>query len=123
MLAFKNRFHGHGSLKYVYTHGHTQRSHLMALKYTTHPRRNTPRVAIVVSKKICKRAVGRNRIRRRIYEIVRHELPHLHEDRDLVFIVFSAEVLTTPHKELTENIQHLMKSAGIYKKRQKSDTI
>ena len=116
MIAFENRFHGHGSLKYVYTHGHTVRSHLMALKYTTHPKRKKPRAAVVVSKKVLKHAVGRNRIRRRIYEVIRRELPELHENRDLVFLVFSAEVMTISHEELTEIVRQLFASAGIYKR-------
>jgi len=116
MLAFKNRFHGHGSLKYVYTHGHTVRSHLMALKYSTHPKRKMPRAAVVVSKKTLKRAVGRNRIRRRVYEIIRQELPRFHENSDLVFIIFSAEVLTVSHEELVETVRQLLESADVYKK-------
>ena len=123
MLAFRNRFHGHGSLKYVYTHGHAVRSHLITLKHSRHPRRTMSRAAVVVSKKTYKRAVGRNRIRRRIYEIIRKELPYLHDNCDLVFIVFAAEVLVAPHDELVDNIRQLLKSAGAYKKQQKSDTI
>ena len=71
MLAFKNRFHGHGSLRYVYRNGKVIRHHQMTLKWTTNPRRKTPRVAVVVGKKIYKGAVGRNRIRRRVYEAMR----------------------------------------------------
>lgn len=116
MLAFKNRFHGHGSLRYVYTHGHTVRSHLMAIKYSTHPKRTESRAAVVVSKKVLKHAVGRNRIRRRMYEVIRQELPAMHENRDLVFLIFSAEVLTVPHEELVETVRHLLSSADAYKK-------
>ena len=123
MLAFKNRFHGHGSLKFVYTHGGTVRSHLMALKHTRHPRRKMTRAAVVVSKKTYKRAVGRNRIRRRVYEIIRKELPYMHDNCDLVFIIFTPEVLTVPHDELADSIRQLLSSAGAYKKKQKSDTI
>jgi len=116
MLAFKYRFHGHGSLRYVYTHGQAVRSRLVTLKYSTHPKRKNPRVAVVISKKVLKSAVGRNRVRRRIYEIVRHELPKLQPDRDIVLIVFSSEVLSMPAKELTETIQQLFEPAGLYKK-------
>jgi ribonuclease P protein component len=116
MLAFKYRFHGHGSLRYVYTHGQAVRSRLVTLKYSTHPKRKNPRVAVVVSKKVHKSAVGRNRIRRRIYEVVRHELPKVHPDRDIVLIVFSSEVLSMPSVDLTETIKQLFASADIYVK-------
>lgn len=116
MLAFRYRFHGHGSLRYVYTHGQTIRSHLMSLKYSYHPKRKTPRVAIVVSKKVMKSAVGRNRIRRRLYEIVRHELPDIKQNSDIVIVVFSAEVLTQPSADLTQVVKQLLKDGDIYKK-------
>jgi ribonuclease P protein component len=116
MLSFRNRFHGHGSLRYVYKNGQAVRSHLVTLKYTANPRRSRPRVAVVVSKKVHKGAVGRNRIRRRIYEIVRRELPQISPKHDIVFLVFSSEVLTMPHEDLERAIRQLIDTAGIYKK-------
>ena len=116
MLSFKNRFHGHGSLRYVYSHGQAIRSRLVTLKYSTHPKRKEPRVAVVVSKKVLKSAVGRNRIRRRLYEVVRLELPRIHPDRDIVLIVFSSEIITMSPTELTQTIQQLFESASLYKK-------
>lgn len=116
MLAFKYRFHGHGSLRYVYTHGQTVRSHLMSLKHSTHPKRKNPRVAVVISKKVIKGAVGRNRVRRRLYEIIRHELPDIKDNSDIVLLVFSAEVYAMPAPELKNTVQGLLKEAGVYKK-------
>lgn len=116
MLAFKYRFHGHGSLRYVYTHGKTVRSHLITLKYSAHPKRQNPRVAIVISKKVIKGAVGRNRVRRRLYELMRHELPNVKENSDLVLMVFSAEVLSLPSAELLATVQQLLNEADVYKK-------
>lgn len=115
MLAFKYRFHGHGSLRFVYAHGQAVRSRLMTIKYSRHPKRRHPRVAVVVSKKVYKGAVGRNRIRRRLYEIIRQELPKFHENQDVVIIVFSSEILTTPHEELQASVTQLFETAGIYK--------
>lgn len=116
MLAFKYRFHGHGSLRYVYSHGKAVRSRLITLKYSQHPKRKNPRIAVVVSKKVYKGAVGRNRIRRRLYEIMRHELPRIPDNQDLVLIVFSSEVLTMPYDELVDSVKQLLSAADIYKK-------
>jgi ribonuclease P protein component len=116
MLSFRNRFHGHGSLRYVYKNGQAVRSHLVTLKYSKHPKRKEQRVAVVISKKVLKSAVRRNRVRRRIYEIIRHELTNIQPSYDLVFLVFSSEVLTMPHDELTETLRQLVASADIYKK-------
>lgn len=114
MLAYKNRFHGYGSLKYVYTHGRSARSRLIAMKFTENPKRKTPRVAVVVSKKVLKGAVGRNRIRRRIYEAVRRELPRVKPSHDIVLNVFSAEVLTVDSDDLVQMIRQMFTDANLY---------
>jgi ribonuclease P protein component len=115
MLSFKNRFHGYGSLRYVYKNGQIVRGRLITIKYSENPRRKTPRVAVVVSKKVHKRAVGRNRIRRRVYEVIRQELPNLAPNYDIVLLVFSSELLTLPHAELVSTIKQLLATAQIYK--------
>lgn len=116
MLAFKYRFHGHGSLRFVYAYGQAVRSRLMTVKYSRHPKRKTPRVAVVVSKKVYKGAVGRNRIRRRLYELIREELPRLNDNQDLVLIVFSSDILEMPADELRASVKQLLDTADIYKK-------
>ena len=77
MLQQCNRFHGHGSLKFVYKNGQAVRSSIATIKYVKNPYRNHSRFAVVVSKKVLKSAVRRNRIRRRVYEIIRLELPNM----------------------------------------------
>lgn len=116
MLSFRYRFHGHGSLRYLYKNGDAVRTRLVTFKFIKHPKRRTPRVAVVISKKVLKSAVGRNRVRRRLYEIIRAELPQLDGPYDMVFLVFSSEVMTMPHDELVSMIRQLITSADIYKK-------
>lgn len=115
MLSVVHRFHGHGSLRYVYKNGQAVRSRLVTIKYVANPRRSHSRFAVVVSKKVHKSAVGRNRIRRRIYEIVRQELPRLARPHDVAIMVFSSEVIALPAPELTETIRHLFEQADLYK--------
>lgn len=115
MLSVIYRFHGHGSLRYVYKHGNAVRSHLVTLKFIRNTRRTQPRCAVVVSKKVHKSAVGRNRIRRRIYEIIREELPYIAAPYDMVFMVFSSEVLQLPPAELKQTICQLLQQANLYK--------
>lgn len=114
MLSVQHRFHGHGSLRYVYKNGQAIRSHLITVKYITNPYRKHSRFAVVVSKKVHKSAVGRNRIRRRIYEIVRQELPRITQPHDVAIMVFSGEVLTMPHEELVETIRQLFSQGNLY---------
>ena len=114
MLSFKHRFHGHNSLRYVYKNGHAERTRLITLKYTTNPHRKHSRVAVVISKKVLKSAVGRNRVRRRLYEIVRRKLPSITAPTDIVLLVFSSEVATMPHDELERVVDQLFESVETY---------
>jgi len=105
MISRAHRFHGRGSLNFVHQNGRTIRGPLGNLKYSLNRRRKSYRLAVVVSKKISKSAVVRNRIRRRIFEIVR-----LHQDvlllpYDMVYVVFDIRVATMPAVELQVAIQ------------------
>lgn len=61
-------------------------------------------MAVVVSKKVAKSAVTRNRIRRRFYECVRSN--HLVDDTpiDLVFVVKQEQLATIDFSELQDAI-------------------
>jgi ribonuclease P protein component len=115
MLSNIYRFHGHGSLRYVYKNGEAVRSHFVTVKHVSNPHRKQPRFSVVVSKKVLKSAVGRNRVRRRVYEIIRRELPEFTGVSDVVVIVFSAELATMPAEELTATLRQLFEQAGLYK--------
>lgn len=115
MLRYINRFHGHGSLRYVYTRGRAIRSSQLTMKYIANPRRRHGRFSVVISKKVLKSAVKRNRVRRRIYEIIRLELPHIRGGFDVVIMVFSSEVLLMPHGDLKTTVKQLFSQAGLYK--------
>jgi ribonuclease P protein component len=102
------RFHGHNSLRFVYANGKAARCHIATIKYVTNPRRSKSRIAVVVSKKVLKSAVKRNRIRRRIYEYMRLSLPDFKVVHDIVVIVTSPEVYTLPAPELAEQMDQLL---------------
>lgn len=116
MLSFNYRFHGHGSLRYVYKNGQAVRTRLITLKYAVNPRRKHSRIAVVISKKVIKGAVGRNRVRRRVYECVRHRLDGIESSTDIVLLVFSAEVATMPASELEQLVDQLFAEVPTYKK-------
>lgn len=70
-------------------------------------------MAVVVSRKVHKSAVVRNRIRRRIYEIVRLEESNIVQAYDMIFTVYSDQVATLDYEELRQGILGKMKEAGI----------
>lgn len=115
MLSSRHRFHGHGSLRFVYANGQVARSKYFICKSTSNKRRTQPRIAVVVSKKVMKPAVGRNRIRRRLYEAIRAELPDLVDQTDIVFIVISPEIMTASYDDIRNSLQGCLKQSHLYK--------
>jgi ribonuclease P protein component len=115
MIPFTNRFHGHSSLNYVYKNGQVIRSRLIIIKIVANPYRKDSRVAVVISKKVLKSAVRRNRIRRRVYECIRPKLPHFNGVYDIAIIVTSSELLTISAKDLSTQFDQLFEQASIEK--------
>lgn len=115
MLAQENRFHGHGSLRFVYKNGRAVRSSLVTVKYIANPHRKHSRFAVVISKKVLKSAVKRNRLRRRIYEIIHQELSTLKPGYDTVILVFSPELLVMEHEQLVDLLKKIFSTGGLYK--------
>lgn len=113
MLTHKYRFHGHGSLRYLFHKGQTARTRNLMLRYTPNAQRVHSRVAIVVSKKVFKSAAKRNRVRRRLFEIVRHDFESIKGTYDFTITVFSPEVITLPHEQLQHEVRQLLVSAHI----------
>jgi ribonuclease P protein component len=113
MINFENRFHGHGSLRFVYKNGQAVRSHLMIIKSIQNKHRHSSRIAIVISKKVIKGAVRRNRIRRRLYEYIRYKLPQLNGVYDIAVIVLSSELLVLSHSDLASQVDQLLSQANI----------
>lgn len=111
MIIALHRFHGHNSLRFVYANSKTFRSSLFAIKVADNPRRKSYRCAVVVSKKVSKSAVVRNRIRRRLYEQVRTH--NITGPVDMVVTVFNADVATMPAPELQTAFQALLGQSGV----------
>lgn len=123
MIAYRYRFHGHGSLRYLYTKGQTARSRMLQLRYVENRRRTDSRAAVVVSKKVVKSAVKRNRIRRRIYEILRKNWRYIPAPTDMAVTVFAAETGTMLASELETHVIDLLKQADLYQPTSQSDKI
>lgn len=70
--------------------------------------RNHQRFAISISKKVLKSAVGRNRIRRRVYEAIRLELKEYKNPIDCIFIIYSKDFATMPFEEIQNAVHSLL---------------
>jgi ribonuclease P protein component len=111
MLTRSHRFHGYGSLRRTYSQGQTARGSLISLRYTPRPAGKPYRVAVVVSRKVHKSAVVRNRIRRRVYEFVRQSSA-VPPATDLIFTVFSDQVAELETEQLSSLMSELLTKAA-----------
>lgn len=110
MLAKRNRFHGNVALRWVYTGGQQARGRHMSIR-VRQQNGQASRVAVVVSRKVSKLAVVRNRIRRRIYEIIRTELLAESAGLAIVITVYDEATKTLLQAELQREIEFLLLKA------------
>ena len=113
MIAKEHRFQGSKSLRYVYQKGITSRGPLFSVKAVLNPRQTSYRLAVVISRKVHKSAVVRNRMRRRLYEIVRNFEPDMDQPYDIVLSVFNESLLDEPHKSLARQVKKQLTAAGV----------
>lgn len=112
MLAKKYRFHSRGGVRHTYQKGKTIRSPKLSLIYAVNSR-GFQRFGVVVSKKVEKSAVGRNRLRRRLYEAIRAELPSYSAKNDCLFVVYSKDLINMPYSELQALVHSLLSQSVI----------
>lgn len=113
MIKGAHRFHGRNSLRFVFQRGKSVRGAQVSLRYVLNNRRKEYRAAVVVSRKVSKSAVVRNRVRRRIYEIIRKNSARIIRPYDLVFTVYSEEVAEMPHAQLQKIILGKLEKAQV----------
>lgn len=110
MLSQKYRFHSRGGVNFVYQKGTTLRAPHLSLVYMPN-NRGFRRFAIIVSKKVLKSAVGRNRIRRRVYEAIRLADPSSLPPIDCIFIIHNRNYATMSFSELCTTVHGLINHA------------
>lgn len=114
MISFKYRFHGHGSLDFLFRKGDIKRNNFLTIKYLPNKLRKYSRFSVIVSKKITKKAILRNRIRRRIYGIIRTEIiPKIKSTYDIAIIINSVDINKLNYLELEDKIINLFKQANL----------
>lgn len=114
MISRKNRFRGHRSLDYIYRNGKSFKSGGMGIKATP-GKGEDYRLAVVVSKKVSKSAVKRNRIRRRIFEQFRKMRAEYGNPikQDIIITAFKDDLATVPAEKLEESLGKLLAGVDI----------
>lgn len=117
MLNKLGRFRGRNSLNSVYKHGQTVNKDQLSLKYLkTRPEKNA-RIAVVVSRKVSKKAVVRNRIRRRIYEQMRLKTSDNRLNADVVLVVYNESYATMDQTSLSKILDDLLNKSQVIEKK------
>jgi ribonuclease P protein component len=114
MIPAKNRFIGNRTIERVYKSARPVRSGSFNIRVKKSGL-NDYRVAVVVSKKVSKSAVIRNRIRRRIFEHVRKNIgsdPQI-AGCEIIITVFEESVAAIEPKDLDKQLKKLFEKAGI----------
>jgi ribonuclease P protein component len=70
-------------------------------------------VAVIVSKKVVKAAPKRNRIRRRIFEVLRSDWQQIAEHQDVIITVQSPEFLVMGIDDLRHEVGQLLAQARL----------
>jgi ribonuclease P protein component len=87
-----------------------------AVKSILNQKRKSYRVAVVVSRKVHKSAVARNRMRRRLYAVVHDLEERITEPHDIVITVFNDSLLEESPKSLAYQLKRQFETAGILNK-------
>jgi ribonuclease P protein component len=114
MIASRYRFHSRGGIKYTHSGGKQVRGDKISLTVVKDTGRKNSRFAVIVSKKVLKSAVGRNRIRRRVYEVIRLEVPKFINQHDVLVSIYSKDIKDITHHELKNTLVGLFKAANLY---------
>ena len=104
-------------MRFVYRRGSSVRGTLFSIKCVRNQRRSSYRAAVVISRKVHKSAVVRNKVRRRLYEAVGLIEKDIAGPFDIVINVYQASVADEPFESLERQLRKQLKEAGALAKR------
>lgn len=119
MLGQQYRFHGYGSLKFLFHKGRTFRSRSLSVRVASNARRTESRCSVIVTKKVQKAAPRRNRIRRRVYEVIRLHWDNIKPAQDILISVYDPQAGVMPFAELEQQVIRVLKQAEVWQPSQK----
>ncbi len=113
MIGRSNRFHGRGAIQRLQRNGKSVRLGMFALRSVPATQRESFRLAVVVSRKVSKSAVVRNRIRRRVYENVRIVSNGFVRPSDIVITVYDSQAAEMPSAQFAKEVTKLLAKARL----------
>lgn len=113
MIGRTHRFHGRAGIVRLQRTGQTIRAGALNLRYAPNPRVSGFRLVVIVSRKVSKSAVVRNRIRRRLYERVRILSSSFTVPYDLALTAYDERVADMPAAELDAEVAKMLAKAKL----------
>jgi ribonuclease P protein component len=111
MLPLKNRLKKKRDFETIFKKGQGFREGFLALKFIDNNSGQT-RFGFIVSQKISKRAIVRNKVKRRFRQSVRKRLGEIKKGIDIVFIAIPG-IEKKDFKEIEEVVEKLLKRAKV----------
>lgn len=111
MLPKENRLQKKKDFERIFKKGKGFKEDFLILKFISN-NLNQSRFGIIISQKILKKATIRNKIKRRIRELIRLRLPKIKKRLDIVLIAIPG-LETKDFWEIEETINKLLKKAKI----------
>ncbi|MEN9214084.1 MAG: ribonuclease P protein component [Gloeomargarita sp. DG02_4_bins_56] len=106
------RLRGHRVFAALYQDHRQQRGQWLRLRYRPHPDGTGLQVGVVVSTKVSKKAVQRNRLKRQIRAALRRLLPRCRPGWQMV-VTAQPLALTGQYLDFLQELEQLLQQAGI----------
>lgn len=109
MLPFKNRLKKEKDFQQVFNKGRFINSDLISVRFLGNSTDDT-RVGFIVSKKVSKKAVLRNRVKRKLREVMRANMEKIKGGFDIIITAKSIEL-----EEIDKTLEELLKRSNLIK--------
>ena len=113
MLKSANRLSKNKEFDHVFKTGQSFYGKIIGIKAAENGL-DTNRIGILISTKVSKKAVVRNRFKRQVRSVIQTELPALKTGKDLVIIV-SSLILDKNFQDIQDIIKNGLKRLNLYK--------
>jgi ribonuclease P protein component len=110
MLKKANRLNLEKDFQKIFHDGKLRRTEILDIRVRAN-NASCSRFGFIVSSKVDKRAVVRNRLRRQMSEIIKNNFKNIASGFDIV-LVAKKEIIGKPFFEIEESLKNILKKAG-----------
>ncbi len=101
-------------VEFIFKNGKTYKEGFFLFKIVKRKESSPPSFSVIVPKKVSKKVVERNKIKRRIREALRKEIFHIQKGVSGIFIALP-EIKNKDYWEIKKNVEKIIKNSKIKK--------